>query len=154
MRDPARIPKILERLRKVWEAHPDLRLGQLVVNAATSRPHCDPFYIEDDSLIDRVEALEPIRRAFESVLGKIPDIAPDPADLLLGEQTSMNCESNGCTASLPPRNLPAKNGEASPWWITEVPPHWCIRYVENDEWKTARLVVLCPVHSAGVENKE
>jgi hypothetical protein len=56
MRDPARIPLILDRLRKVWEAHPDLRLGQLLVNA--SRPsHSDPFYIEDEALITRLEIL-------------------------------------------------------------------------------------------------
>ncbi len=57
MRDPARIPFILDHLRKVWEAHPDLRLGQLVVNAATVRPQLDPFYIEDEELIGRLEAL-------------------------------------------------------------------------------------------------
>ena len=62
MRDPARIPVILERLRKVWEAHPDLRLGQLVVNGATVRPQLDPFYIEDEALIGRLEALaKPVR---------------------------------------------------------------------------------------------
>jgi hypothetical protein len=57
MRDPARIPAILDRLRKVWEAHPDLRLGQLVVNGATVRPQLDPFYIEDEALITRLEVL-------------------------------------------------------------------------------------------------
>lgn len=62
MRDPARIPAILDRLRKVWEAHPDLRLGQLVVNAGAQLPHIDPFYIEDEPLITRLEALaKPIR---------------------------------------------------------------------------------------------
>jgi hypothetical protein len=71
MRDPARIPIILERLRKVWEAHPDLRLGQLVVNGATVRPHSDPFYIEDEALITRLEALAKPTR---------PDLAPVPSE--------------------------------------------------------------------------
>lgn len=32
MRDPNRIPVILEALRKEWEASPDLRLCQLIYN--------------------------------------------------------------------------------------------------------------------------
>jgi hypothetical protein len=32
-RDPARIDQVLEVLRKVWAEFPDLRLGQLLVNA-------------------------------------------------------------------------------------------------------------------------
>jgi hypothetical protein len=130
MRDPARIVKILGRLLTVWEAHPDLRLGQLIINAAMVRPnHLDPFYIEDEVLISKLEALvkstrpvemefegdsaplaaeglifkhegkyfrtnanggverlpsldhdAPNRRAFETVLGKIPDDDPVPGD--------------------------------------------------------------------------
>jgi uncharacterized protein YihD (DUF1040 family) len=33
MRDPARIDTVIEKLRAFWKAHPDLRLGQLVLNA-------------------------------------------------------------------------------------------------------------------------
>jgi hypothetical protein len=44
MRDPNRIPEVLEALRKVWEQCPDLRLGQLLVNVAG--PH-DIFPLED-----------------------------------------------------------------------------------------------------------
>lgn len=36
MRDPARIRPLLERLAKVWEKHPDQRLGQLIVNSCSS----------------------------------------------------------------------------------------------------------------------
>jgi uncharacterized protein YihD (DUF1040 family) len=32
VRDPGRIERILETLQKAWEAQPDLRLGQLLVN--------------------------------------------------------------------------------------------------------------------------
>jgi uncharacterized protein YihD (DUF1040 family) len=32
MRDPDRIPRILKKLEQAWTAHPDLRLGQLLVN--------------------------------------------------------------------------------------------------------------------------
>lgn len=49
MRDPARIDRILEAVREVWTGHPDLRLGQILVNAIhPSRPCPQIFYAEDD----------------------------------------------------------------------------------------------------------
>lgn len=53
MRDPKRIPIVLEAIRKHWEKVPDWRLGQLIVNASS----CDPFYMEDDILIKNLEKL-------------------------------------------------------------------------------------------------
>jgi hypothetical protein len=52
MRDPARIDEVLELLRVVWTLEPDLRLGQLVYNAARIRDPAlhDVFSIEDSSL--------------------------------------------------------------------------------------------------------
>jgi uncharacterized protein YihD (DUF1040 family) len=32
MRDPKRIPSVLLEVQKLWEKHPDIRLGQLLVN--------------------------------------------------------------------------------------------------------------------------
>lgn len=51
MRDPNRIPIILEKLRQVWEAAPDLRLVQLISNTArkSSLP-VDSFNLEDNVL--------------------------------------------------------------------------------------------------------
>ncbi len=46
-RDPGRIDGALAVLAAAWRAHPDLRLGQLVVNAAGD---ADSFYVEDDVL--------------------------------------------------------------------------------------------------------
>jgi uncharacterized protein YihD (DUF1040 family) len=54
MRDPTRIPRILARLQAVWEKHPDMRLGQLIVNAAG----VDPFYIEDEKLAYMIEEFD------------------------------------------------------------------------------------------------
>ena len=34
MRDPERIPLVLQEIEKVWRLHPDWRLGQLVCNLA------------------------------------------------------------------------------------------------------------------------
>lgn len=46
MRDPKRIPQMLGKLRAVWEAHPDMRLGQMIANMAP--PERSIFNIEDD----------------------------------------------------------------------------------------------------------
>ena len=66
MRDIKRIKKILKRLEKIWEKSPDLRLGQLILNAFHSEnynpmkgynsPNKDFYYIEDEKFIDRLES--------------------------------------------------------------------------------------------------
>lgn len=57
MRDPKRIPKILKRLKKIWEKNPDLRLAQLIGNVypCTSSDYIDPYYIEDEPFLKRME---------------------------------------------------------------------------------------------------
>ncbi len=61
MRDPARIDRMLEALRQAWLRAPDLRLGQLVVNAARpSEPCPGVFYLADDVLEARLAALGPL----------------------------------------------------------------------------------------------
>lgn len=51
MRDPNRIPRILAKLQRVWEAAPDLRLGQLITNThRKSSVPADMFNVEDDKL--------------------------------------------------------------------------------------------------------
>lgn len=54
MRDKRRIKDILERLEKVWDEYPDLRLGQLILNVCS-----DPvlYYMEDDELLNKIESL-------------------------------------------------------------------------------------------------
>ena len=51
MRDPKRIPGVLHSVQRVWEAFPDMRLGQLLLNVAA-----DPalYYLEDDELVHRL----------------------------------------------------------------------------------------------------
>ena len=49
MRDPNRIDIILEEIKNIWKEHPDLRLGQLLLNAV---PETYLYYIEDDKLIE------------------------------------------------------------------------------------------------------
>ena len=51
MRDPKRIHEILYDVQRVWEAFPDLRLGQLLLNVV---PDPALYYIEDEELIHRL----------------------------------------------------------------------------------------------------
>lgn len=50
MRNPERIPRILEKIEAIWINEPDTRLGQLLVNFAPLRMQSDIFYFEDDNL--------------------------------------------------------------------------------------------------------
>lgn len=51
MRDLNRIPKILHDVQRVWEAFPDLRLGQLLLDVV-SEPAL--YYMEDEELVHRL----------------------------------------------------------------------------------------------------
>ena len=58
MRDPARIDKYIEKLRKIWSAYPDLRFSQLMINVLVdiqNRLNKDIFYIEDEQLFVEIE---------------------------------------------------------------------------------------------------
>jgi uncharacterized protein YihD (DUF1040 family) len=58
VRDPARIDPILELLREVWTRSPDLRLGQLLINAAGPKEPCSEVHaIEDTVLARRLQRL-------------------------------------------------------------------------------------------------
>ena len=54
-RNPERIDEVLDAVRSVWVLDPDLRLSQLVVNAAkfagTDVVAPELFHLEDDSLL-------------------------------------------------------------------------------------------------------
>ena len=52
MRNKERIRPLLERLEAVWKEHPDLRLGQLILNVVK-----DPalYYLEDEEIVSSIE---------------------------------------------------------------------------------------------------
>lgn len=54
MRDPNRIPAIIGLLRDMWEASPDLRLGQLILNAHARVPgnSAELFHLEEEFLFE------------------------------------------------------------------------------------------------------
>ena len=58
MRNPERISRILQKLQIYWEKNPDLRLGQIVVNAKSAkRCMIDVFYMEDEAFEEGLEEL-------------------------------------------------------------------------------------------------
>lgn len=66
MRDPERIEPILEIIRFYWNQNPELRLMQLLFNAAKLQnpTRDDFFYLEDEALI---EALADMRTKIEEL---------------------------------------------------------------------------------------
>lgn len=54
MRDPDRIPAILQRIEQVWERYPDLRLGQLLINVF-SGDRVALYSTEDEQLANQIE---------------------------------------------------------------------------------------------------
>ena len=53
MRSVDRIPNILDRLGKIWEKYPDLRLGQLIANVISDDSVL--YMLEDEELVRSLE---------------------------------------------------------------------------------------------------
>ena len=54
MRDPNRISVVLNELKTLWETHPDWRLGQLIANLNRAANIEDPFFVQDDRLLETI----------------------------------------------------------------------------------------------------
>ena len=64
MRDPARIDDVLAAVRAAWAESPDLRLGQLIVNAVRPTNPCpEVFYTEDDALVQGLRSFRELVQA-------------------------------------------------------------------------------------------
>ena len=64
MRDPARIDDVLAAVRAAWAESPDLRLGQLIVNAVRPTNPCpEVFYTEDDALVQGLKGFQELMQA-------------------------------------------------------------------------------------------
>jgi len=70
MRDPKRIPKMLNELKGIWSTFPDLRLGQLLVNV-TERSTL--YYMEDDELMKKIRQYYSEAKNFENNQSNIQD---------------------------------------------------------------------------------
>ena len=55
MRDPKRIDEMLNIIKSIWKAHPDLRLLQLLLNRLTTEEENMAYYFEDDKLEERLK---------------------------------------------------------------------------------------------------
>ena len=55
MRDPARINEILFKVEEIWRRYPDLRLGQLIINAMKIGEYL--YYLEDEQLLKLLEEM-------------------------------------------------------------------------------------------------
>ena len=59
MRDPKRIPALIDRLKRFWLDNPDLRLGQIMMIAGNEMEYgSDIWNIEDEELISALENLQ------------------------------------------------------------------------------------------------
>ena len=55
MRDPKRIDEFCVELARLWHKYPDFRFGQIFYNVCSSNNCYDPFYIEDDKMLDMLK---------------------------------------------------------------------------------------------------
>lgn len=53
MRDPNRISELLTTLGAIWTYCPDMRLGQIIVNATGHTG--DMFHYEDDEMLEKLQ---------------------------------------------------------------------------------------------------
>lgn len=57
MRDINRIRKFCNELADIWESEcPDWRFGQLIVNVMRRNQIADPFYIEEDKMMEMIRS--------------------------------------------------------------------------------------------------
>ena len=71
MRDPARIDRILRKLRVIWKASPDIRLGQLLFHLIR---RCAVLQIVEDSVIENlIDEAATERVSAVDLLGEITD---------------------------------------------------------------------------------
>lgn len=58
MRDPNRIEPLLKAMKELWILVPDWRLGQLVSNLARATNVNDPFFVEDDKMMEAISLMK------------------------------------------------------------------------------------------------
>lgn len=67
MRNPNRIDSILNEIKRIWKKNPNLRLLQLLTNI-----DCDPYYIEDEQLVEKLRNLYEKEKRTEENDGDYP----------------------------------------------------------------------------------
>lgn len=75
MHDPKRIPEIIKSLEQVWQANPELRLGQLLTIAIRPNTPCPGvFYAEDKDTLQGLMAFETRKQSKKLFLDDIRTI--------------------------------------------------------------------------------
>lgn len=77
MRDPARIDRIVDKLRRVWYANPDQRLGQLLHNLLGPRPWVPEDDVAEEILGAVIQRQGEISAGIERRDALLPDV-PHP----------------------------------------------------------------------------
>ena len=57
MRNPNRIQPCCDKLAQSWARVPDWRLGQFLLNLFSEMEDADIFYMEDDELLNKLNAI-------------------------------------------------------------------------------------------------
>ncbi len=105
MRDPARIPELCELLQRTWQRSPDLRLGQLVVNAIKPESPCPAvFHAEDNT----------IRRGLNALVERGAEAPPIPPLGPIKLEWETVAEPPATTLSFDGIRL--ASFDAGPWW--------------------------------------
>ena len=120
MRDKNRIPKILNELKRIWEANPDFRLGQLMVIATKPKnPSPSIFNIEDEELLKGLIKFENREQIQSQESEEIPDwkkhpnvsrIKPDEITIELLEELINSIKFHKNNIVITPINLMKLNG--------------------------------------------
>lgn len=129
MRDPRRIPEILDHFSRVWKANPDFRLGQLICISVTPATLCsEVFHREDDLLLEGLLAfehkrsqpsLQPAASPDWQVFPDISRIRPAAITVALLMQLITVIKSQNRRMILTPVTLMALNGAPvdDPHWL-------------------------------------
>ena len=55
MRDPKRIDRMLALIAEIWKKHPDMRFGQMMINAGLIQDDRNIWNIEDDEWEEHIK---------------------------------------------------------------------------------------------------
>lgn len=70
MRNPKRIPQLLDRIEELWKQVPDMRFCQLLINLGIITPGTDSWYTEDEDILINTLDINPSEVLYWGTRGK------------------------------------------------------------------------------------